>query len=74
MPGKPNSATELLFSEYLTDSNNAVISQIENYRKIAGIYERTQYALGRKVAFKATNSTTDKVKVNLHAIRSTNQI
>ena len=74
MPLSSPTTTEVFFSDFLTGSNKAILSQIKNYRKVAEIYERTQYALGRKVAYKATNGTTDKVKVNLYAIKSTNQI
>jgi len=71
---KQNSTTELLFTEYLTSGNLAVLEQIYEYKKVATIYERTQYALGRKVSFKSNNSSTEKVKINIHGIGSTNQI
>lgn len=73
-PIKPTSTTELLFSEFLNGNNKAILEQVAKYKKIADIYERTQIALGRKVAFKSTNSSTDKVKINMHGIGATNQI
>jgi len=63
-----------MFSEFLIDRNKAILDQIGQYKKAADIYERCQYALGHKVAFKATNSSTDKVKINFHCIGATNKI
>lgn len=71
---KPNSTTELLFSEFLTNENNSMLKQISEYKRVADIYERTQFALGRRVSFKSTNCSTEKVIINMHGIKGTNQI
>ncbi len=73
LQNKSRSTTEALFSEYLNSSNNAILEQLNRYKKIADIYERTQIALGRKAAFKSTSSSTEKVKINLY-IGATNKI
>jgi hypothetical protein len=71
---KPSTTTEFIFSEFLSNKNENVLESINEYRRVANIYERVQIALGRKVAYRSTNSTADKVKVNLHVIRATNKI
>lgn len=71
---KSSTNTEILFGEYFSEGTKAVLDQIESYRKIADIYDRTQFALGRKVAYKSTNSSTAKVKINLDGIRATNKV
>jgi hypothetical protein len=73
-PNKQTSTTEMLFPEFFTGSNYAVMEQIVKYKQIVDIYERTQIALGRKVSFKSANCSTDKVKINLNVIGATNQI
>lgn len=50
------------------------MEQIQTYRRTLDIYERSQLALGRRLAYKATKNSTDKVKVNLNGIKSTNKI
>lgn len=74
MPEKTYSATELLLSEFPTGKNRILMEQIQTYRRTLDIYERSQLALGRRLAYKATKNSTDKVKVNLNGIKSTNKI
>jgi len=74
MTFKPISTTELFFTEFLKGGNEAVFEQISKYKKVADIYERAMYVLGRKVAYRSINSSTEGVKINIHDIRATNKI
>ena len=74
IPKSLNSITETFFSEFLTDDNNAILKQLSQYKRAIDIYERTQIALGRKRKFITSNSSTEKVKINIHGIGATNQI
>jgi len=73
-PKKKRTTTELLFSQFLGGGNYAILEQLGNYKKASDIYNRTLSALGRKVSYRTTNGSTDKVKINLRGIGATNKI
>ncbi len=69
-----SSTTERLFPEYLTEKNKTIIEQMDAYKKVADIFDRTNLALGRKIQYRTTISSTNNVKVNLNVTGATNKV
>jgi len=67
----PISLAETLLSEYATEENAAIIKQIQQYRDVYSIYERTQIILGRKTVYGSCNNSTEEVQLNFSNIGST---
>jgi len=72
---KKRTTAELLFSRFLAGGNYAILEQLGNYKKAADIYNRPCLRwVVRSPIDRATNSSTDKVKINLRSIGAANKI
>ena len=60
-----------VISKKALDSNAFALKAYGHYRKTSDLIERTNYALGRKSAFKVDTGSTLNFEVNLSAITST---
>ena len=63
--------TTKLLNREVSEKNQAAIEIVAYYSKVADIIERTHLAMGKKVSFKASTSSTINEKLNTNAFAST---
>ncbi len=63
-----------LIPKKILEANKTSIENIEFYRKVDDIIERTKIAMGRKTELKTNTGSTLNSKINTNAISSTQQI
>lgn len=68
---KLNSLVGKVVSKEVLDQNISAFEYLDKYKKAVSIFERTEAALGKKVVYKSTSTSTINGKLNLNAIGTT---
>ena len=63
--------TTKLLKKEIIEKNQSAIQIVSDYSKVADIIERTHLAMGKKVTFKVSSSSTLNEKLNTNVFAST---
>lgn len=62
-----NSLVSKVVSKEVLDKNQSAVEYFDKYKKMVAVYERTSAALGRRIVYKTSSSSSINGKININA-------